>query len=87
MVQGKTKGLQASSKSSARQNARSASNTKKGKRTIAPKKAPLIKQAAVRRNLTAKINKSIENQMVNAASGGKLTIMKHAMPSEGSSKS
>jgi hypothetical protein len=32
------------------------------------------------KELTAKINKSIEQQMVSAASSGKLTIMKNTMP-------
>jgi len=32
------------------------------------------------KGLTAKINKSIEQQMVSAASSGKLTIMKNTMP-------
>jgi len=34
------------------------------------------------KELTAKINKSIEQQMVSAASSGKLTIMKDTMPVE-----
>lgn len=34
----------------------------------------------LQQDLTAKINKSIETQMVSAASAGKLTIMKHAAP-------
>lgn len=46
MVQGKTKGLQ-SKASTSRHAAKSAANTKKGKRTIAPKKPILIKQAAL----------------------------------------
>lgn len=33
-----------------------------------------------RQSLTAKINRSIEQQMVTAASSGKLTIMKHSGP-------
>lgn len=33
-------------------------------------------------DLTAKINKSIEKQMVSAASSGKLTIMKNVAPEE-----
>lgn len=35
---------------------------------------------AMLQDLTAKINKSIETQMVSAASSGKLTIMKHVAP-------
>ncbi|KAG6830688.1 hypothetical protein H0H92_015164 [Tricholoma furcatifolium] len=78
MVQGKTKGLQAKSGGSASRHAhKAATNTKKGQRHIAPKKPALLKQAAMKKDLTAKINKSIENQMVQAASSGKLTIMKN----------
>ncbi|KAF9493963.1 hypothetical protein BDN71DRAFT_1590778 [Pleurotus eryngii] len=76
MVQGKTKGLQAKA-SSSRHAAKAAANTKKGKKYVAPKKAILVKQAAMHKALSAKINKSIEQQMVSAASAGKLTIMKH----------
>jgi hypothetical protein len=80
---GKTKGLQSKAASS-RHAARAAANTKKGQRHVAPKKAVLMKQAAMKKSLTAKINKSIENQMVSAASSGKLTIMKNTTD-EGSS--
>ncbi|KAF7299187.1 hypothetical protein MIND_00867400 [Mycena indigotica] len=82
MAQGKTKGLQAK-QTNARHAHKAATATKKGKRFIAPKKTALVKQAAVQKSLTAKINKSIENQMVAAASGGKLTIMRNTH--EGSS--
>ncbi|KAJ3517441.1 hypothetical protein NLJ89_g495 [Agrocybe chaxingu] len=82
MVQGKTKGL-TSKAPKARHAAKAAANTKKGKRTVAPKKTVLVKQAAMQKDLTAKINKSIERQMVSAASSGKLTIMKNTLP-EGS---
>ncbi|KAJ6508921.1 hypothetical protein C8R45DRAFT_969311 [Mycena sanguinolenta] len=85
MVQGKTKNLQVKAASS-RQAAKSAKNTKKGQRVIAPKKTILVKQAAMHKNLTAKINKSIEQQMVSAASSGKLTIMKNTIPEGSSSK-
>ncbi|KAF8908930.1 hypothetical protein CPB84DRAFT_1766382 [Gymnopilus junonius] len=83
MAQGKTKGLQ-SKIANTRHAARSAANTKKGKRDVAPKKPILMKQAAMKKDLTAKINKSIERQMVSAASSGPLTIMKNTIP-EGSS--
>ncbi|KAF8158324.1 hypothetical protein B0H34DRAFT_450264 [Crassisporium funariophilum] len=83
MVQGKTKGLQ-NKASSSRHAAKAAANMKKGQRAIAPKKPMLMKQAAMKKDLTAKINKSIERQMVSAASSGKLTIMKNTIP-EGSS--
>ena len=46
MVQGKTKGLQ-SKASTGRKARHAAANTKKGQRTIAPKKSILIKQAAL----------------------------------------
>ncbi|KAG6890790.1 hypothetical protein C0995_003220 [Termitomyces sp. Mi166 len=85
MVQGKTKGLAAKA-SSSHHARRAAANTKKGQRHIAPKKPVLLKQAAMKRDLTAKINKSIESQMVQAASSGKLTIMKNAGTDASSSK-
>ncbi|TFL02315.1 hypothetical protein BDV98DRAFT_603540 [Pterulicium gracile] len=77
MVQGKTKGLQAKG-GNARHAAKAASSTKKGKRNIPPKKPTLVKQAQMHQTLSAKINKSIETQMVAAASSGKLTIMRNA---------
>ncbi|KAL0960658.1 hypothetical protein HGRIS_005688 [Hohenbuehelia grisea] len=81
MVQGKTKGLQSKGSSSAsRHAAKAAANPKKGKKYIPPKKEVLVKQAAMKKTLSAKINKSIERQMVSAASAGKLTIMKHTAP-------
>jgi len=46
MVQGKTKGLQAKAGNS-RHATKAAANTKKGKRSIAPKKPVLMKQAAM----------------------------------------
>jgi len=48
MVQGKTKGLQAKAGSS-RHASKAAANTKKGKRSIAPKKPVLMKQAAMQK--------------------------------------
>jgi hypothetical protein len=85
ILQGKTKGLQTKGASS-RHAAKAAANTKKGQRHVAPKKAALVKQATMKRSLTAKINKSIEKSMVNAASSGKLTIMKNATDEGSSSK-
>jgi len=77
MVQGTTKGLQSkATANNARRAHKAAANTKKGRRTVAPKKAVAIKQASMHKALSAKINKSVEQQMVNAASSGKLTIMK-----------
>ncbi|KAF8964205.1 hypothetical protein BDZ97DRAFT_1919156 [Flammula alnicola] len=84
MVQGKTKGLTLKAGTS-RHAAKAAANPKKGKREIAPKKPLLMKQAAMHKDLTAKINKSIERQMVAAASSGKLTIMKNTIPDGASS--
>ncbi|TFK40609.1 hypothetical protein BDQ12DRAFT_679746 [Crucibulum laeve] len=86
MVQGKTKGLQ-NKASSSRHAAKAAANTKKGQRAIAPKKSILMKQASMKKGLTAKINKSIEQQMVAAASAGKLTIMKNVAPPQTASSS
>ncbi|KDQ62588.1 hypothetical protein JAAARDRAFT_30493 [Jaapia argillacea MUCL 33604] len=87
MVQGKTKGLQQKA-SSSRHAAKAAANPKKGKRYVAPKKTVLVKQAAMHQQLSAKINHSIEKQMVSAASSGKLTIMKNvaSQPEASSSK-
>ncbi|KAF8073807.1 hypothetical protein FPV67DRAFT_1778402 [Lyophyllum atratum] len=65
MVQGKTKGL-TNKTASSRHAAKAAANPKKGQRHIAPKKPALLKSAAMKRDLTAKINKSIETQMVQA---------------------
>ena len=47
MVQGTTKGLQAKAANNARRAHKAAANTKKGRRTVAPKKAPAIKQASM----------------------------------------
>ncbi|CDZ96348.1 Uncharacterised protein family UPF0390 [Phaffia rhodozyma] len=52
------------------------STTKKGARSVPPKKHTAVVSRTMQKNLSAKINNSIERQMVNAASGGKLTIMK-----------
>ncbi|KAJ7288428.1 hypothetical protein C8J57DRAFT_516083 [Mycena rebaudengoi] len=88
MAQGNTKGMQAKpTASSSRHAAKAAAATKKGRKFIAPKKTILVKQAALHKNLTAKINKSIERQMVSAASSGKLTIMKNVLPEGGASGS
>jgi len=77
MVQGSSKGLQKTKSSSSRQAAKAAAAPKKGKRYIAPKKASAVKSAALHKELSAKINKSIERQVAAAASSGKLTIMKN----------
>lgn len=81
MAQGGTKGLQ-KKKESSRHAARAAATTKKGRREMAPKKAAAVKQAAFHKSLSAKIGKSIEKQMVSAASSGSLTIMKSEVPEQ-----
>ncbi|KZS93194.1 hypothetical protein SISNIDRAFT_486110 [Sistotremastrum niveocremeum HHB9708] len=83
MVQGSSKGLQKKA-TSARH---SVAQPKKGQRAIPPKKKAAIKHASIQRSLSAKINKSIENQMVAAASAGKLTIMKNSADPQKASKS
>ncbi|EKM51979.1 uncharacterized protein PHACADRAFT_262420 [Phanerochaete carnosa HHB-10118-sp] len=77
MVQGAPKGLQNKKGQSSRQVAKAAAQTKKGKRYVAPKKTAAVKSAALHKELSAKINKSIEQQVAAAASTGKLTIMKN----------
>jgi len=75
MAQGKLKGMQKKAESS--RAATNSKKTKKGQRAIAPKKAANIQHRSLQQSLSAKINNSIEKQMVSAASSGKLTIMKH----------
>ncbi|EJD39943.1 hypothetical protein AURDEDRAFT_116013 [Auricularia subglabra TFB-10046 SS5] len=74
MVQGTTKNLKARSPKTS--GAAAKKDMKKGRRVIAPKKAVAVKQAKLHKELSAKINRSVEAQMVSAASTGKLTIMK-----------
>ncbi|KAM5538693.1 hypothetical protein V8D89_007722 [Ganoderma adspersum] len=80
MVQGQTKGLSKgkSSNAATRHAQKAAAAPKKGKRYVAPKKTAAVKQAALHKELSAKISKSIEQQVAAAASSGKLTIMKNA---------
>jgi len=47
MVQGKTKGLQQKGTNNVRHTQKAAANPKKGRRTVAPKKAAAVKQAAM----------------------------------------
>jgi len=75
MAQGNS-GLKGKAPSS-RHAAKAAANPKKGKRAVPPKKAVAVAQAARKQSLSAKINRSVEQQMVAAASAGKLTIMKN----------
>jgi len=77
MVQGQIKGLQKQKSSASRHAAKAAAAPKKGQRYVAPKKTALVKQAAIHKDLSAKINRSIEKQVAVAASSGKLTIMKN----------
>ncbi|KAH9890016.1 hypothetical protein C8Q73DRAFT_747720 [Cubamyces lactineus] len=77
MAQGQIKGLQKQKGSGGRHAAKAAAAPKKGKRYIAPKKAAAVKQAALHKELSAKISRSIEQQVAAAASSGKLTIMKN----------
>ncbi|KAG9028049.1 hypothetical protein FS837_004005 [Tulasnella sp. UAMH 9824] len=72
MVQGKTKLAQKQKTS----NRHVRKDPKKGARVIAPKKPLAIQTAKIKKNLSAKINNSIEQQVVSAASSGKLTILK-----------
>ncbi|OCH88692.1 hypothetical protein OBBRIDRAFT_813530 [Obba rivulosa] len=77
MVQGQSKGLQKAKAQSSRHAQRAAAAPKKGKRYVAPKKVALVKQAKMHQELSAKVNRSIEQQVAAAASSGKLTIMKN----------
>ncbi|KAI1794860.1 hypothetical protein LXA43DRAFT_994609 [Ganoderma leucocontextum] len=80
MVQGQTKGLSKakSSNAASRHAQKAAAAPKKGKRYVAPKNTAAVRQAALHKGLSAKINKSIEQQVAAAAaSSGKLTIMKN----------
>ncbi|KAH6912528.1 hypothetical protein BKA70DRAFT_1422106 [Coprinopsis sp. MPI-PUGE-AT-0042] len=79
MVQGKTKGTASPRLPNPRHAQKAAANLKKGRVAIPPKKAPLVKQDKLRKSLSAKINRSVEGQMVAAASSGKLTIMKNTI--------
>jgi hypothetical protein len=76
MAQGNSKGLASAAGSGGRQS-KHAQNPKKGARSIPPKKLGAVVRRTMQKNLSSKINNSIEKQMVTAASGGKLTIMKN----------
>ncbi|ORY25365.1 hypothetical protein BCR39DRAFT_590220 [Naematelia encephala] len=75
MAQGTTKGLKAKSQSGGR---KKTGQTKKGKRVVPPKDKQRIQERSHQKSLSSKINNSIEKQMVQAASAGKLTIMRGA---------
>ncbi|KAK4685589.1 hypothetical protein P7C73_g4564, partial [Tremellales sp. Uapishka_1] len=74
MAQGSTKGLTAKTGSGGR---KKGGTMRKGKYVIAPKGAQKISEKIHHKQLSSKINNSIEKQMVAAASIGKLTIMKN----------
>ncbi|KAH9936648.1 uncharacterized protein B0H18DRAFT_868483 [Fomitopsis serialis] len=69
--------MQKSQASGSRHAAKAAAQTKKGRRYAAPKKKDAAQHAAIHKQLSAKINRSIEQQVASAASSGKLTIMKN----------
>ncbi|KAK1926631.1 hypothetical protein DB88DRAFT_482515 [Papiliotrema laurentii] len=73
MAQGNTKGLKAKATSGGR---KKTGKMQKGRRDIAPKNAQKVKERSQHKQLSSKINNSIEKQMVQAASAGKLTIMR-----------
>ncbi|KAF8318501.1 hypothetical protein DL93DRAFT_2054418 [Clavulina sp. PMI_390] len=73
MAQGKTK-LASKASSGGRANN---GQMKKGKRVIPPKARAEINHKIMQKNLSAKINNSIEKQMISAASSGKLTVLKN----------
>ncbi|KAI0726461.1 hypothetical protein C8Q72DRAFT_876908 [Fomitopsis betulina] len=77
MAQGQVKGLQKAKASGARHAAKAAAQPKKGRRYAAPKKKDAMKHAVMHQQLSAKINRSIEQQVASAASSGKLTIMRN----------
>ncbi|RSH79117.1 uncharacterized protein EHS24_001155 [Apiotrichum porosum] len=74
MAQGKTKGLKAKVASGGRKKSGTMS---KGKRDIPPKNVHHVRERQTKKQLSSRINNNIEKQMVNAASSGKLTIMKN----------
>ncbi|KAH8108703.1 hypothetical protein DFH11DRAFT_1068208 [Phellopilus nigrolimitatus] len=83
MAQGKSKGLQKKAESS-RHADKAAANMKKGRRALPPKKAVLVKQAKLHKTMSARINRSVEQQLVSAAQPGTLTIMRPEATAESS---
>ncbi|TYJ58213.1 UPF0390 protein [Cryptococcus floricola] len=76
MAQGAGKSIKSKGKStgSARKDV---GKTKRGRRAAAPTKdKSRLAERAQNKEMSCKINNSIEKQMVNAASAGKLTIMR-----------
>ncbi|WWC59067.1 UPF0390 protein [Kwoniella dejecticola CBS 10117] len=76
MAQGGAKNIKAKGKSggSTRKNS---GKTKPGRRDVAPKDKARIAERTQKKKLSSSINNNIEKQMVNAASAGKLTIMRN----------
>ncbi|KAI5454594.1 hypothetical protein NCC49_003488 [Naganishia albida] len=75
MAQHSTKGMKAKPASGGR---KTSGKTKKGARWVPPKSNDKIQHVARQKKLSTNINNSIERQMVQAASAGKLTILKTA---------
>ncbi|WWC67554.1 UPF0390 protein [Kwoniella pini CBS 10737] len=76
MAQGSSKNIKTKGKSvgSSKKNS---GKTKPGRRDIAPKDKARIAERSQKKKLSSTINNNIEKQMVNAASAGKLTIMRN----------
>ncbi|XP_054859953.1 leydig cell tumor 10 kDa protein homolog [Eublepharis macularius] len=82
MAQGKQK-FQARQPASARKKAAVARGPRKGGRIIAPKKARVIQQQKLKKNLEVGIRKKIEHEVVMKASTSqpkKLTLLKTPKP-------
>ncbi|WVN88891.1 UPF0390 protein [Cryptococcus depauperatus CBS 7841] len=75
MAQGAGKSSKAKGKSVGSQR-KNTGKTKPGKREVAPKDRLRVLERSQKKQLSSKINSSIEKQMVQAASAGKLTIMR-----------
>ncbi|GHJ85785.1 hypothetical protein NliqN6_2187 [Naganishia liquefaciens] len=75
MAQHSTKGLKAKAAAGGKKNT---GKTKKGARWCPPKSNDKIQHVARQKKLSTNINNNIERQMIQAASAGKLTIMRNA---------
>ncbi|KAK8846642.1 UPF0390 protein [Kwoniella newhampshirensis] len=75
MAQGAGKSIKGKTQSAgaARKNG---GKTRPGRRDIAPKERQRVIERSQKKHLSSKINNSIEKQMVQAASAGKLSIMR-----------
>ncbi|AFR94765.1 hypothetical protein C343_02844 [Cryptococcus neoformans C23] len=76
MAQGAGKPIKAKGKSGGSQR-KNTGKTKPGKREVAPKDRQRVLERSQKKQLSSKINNSIEKQMVQAASVGKLSIMRN----------